>query len=188
MTHQINSEEWRFNTNKHGGSREFRFDAYISSRITTVIQVVRDYQINYNWYNEPSAVSIKYLILTHAWLNLWDERMTTGRINQVATCTRGFIAAKDRSFIKPLASELPKSLCFPLVTLLPIELAFKHSVSPEINLQKQQTSILVGYVASPCLFANSFECIAPRGGVALGSLPPGLNARYWKKCVSSANQ
>ena len=23
-------------------------------------------------------------ILTHAWLNLWDERMTTGRINQVA--------------------------------------------------------------------------------------------------------
>jgi len=114
--------------------------------------------------------------------------MTTGRINQVATCTRGFIAAKDRSFIKPLASELPKSLCFPLVTLLPIELAFKHSVSSEINLQKQQTSILVGYVASPCLFANSFECIAPREGVALGSLPPGLNARYWKKCVSSANQ
>jgi hypothetical protein len=96
MTHQINSEEWRFNTNKHGGSREFRFDAYISSRITTVIQVVRDYQINYNWYNEPSAVSIKYLILTHAWLNLWDERMTTGRINQVATCTRGFNRSQGR--------------------------------------------------------------------------------------------
>ena len=27
--------------------------------------------------------SIKLFILTHAWLNLWDERMTTGRINQV---------------------------------------------------------------------------------------------------------
>ena len=26
-------------------------------------------------------------ILRHAWLNLWDERMTTGRINQVATFT-----------------------------------------------------------------------------------------------------
>ena len=31
--------------------------ACISSRITTVIQVVRYYQINYNWYNEPFAVS-----------------------------------------------------------------------------------------------------------------------------------
>ena len=28
--------------------------------------------------------SINLFILTHAWLNLWDERMTTGRINQVA--------------------------------------------------------------------------------------------------------
>jgi len=107
--------------------------------------------------------------------------MTTGRINQVATCTRGFIAAKDRSFIKPLASELPKSLCFPLVTLLPIELAFKHSVSPEINLQKQQTSILVGYVASPCLFANSFECIAPRGGVGTRLPSPGVKCKILKK-------
>ena len=26
----------------------------------------------------------KRFILRHAWLNLWDERMTTGRINQVA--------------------------------------------------------------------------------------------------------
>ena len=32
------------------------FDACISSRITTVIQVVRDCQINYNWYNELFAV------------------------------------------------------------------------------------------------------------------------------------
>ena len=29
------------------------------------------------------------LILTHAWLNLWDKHMTTGRINQVTTdCDR----------------------------------------------------------------------------------------------------
>ena len=126
MTHQINSEEWRFNTNKHGGSREFRFDAYISSRITTVIQVVRDYQINYNWYNEPSAVSIKYLILTHAWLNLWDERMTTGRINQVATRTRGFNAAKVTCTRVPLL-ESSSITCFPIVRMLPI-LNFRSSV------------------------------------------------------------
>ena len=60
------------------------FLACISSRITTVIQVVRYYQINDNWFNEPFAVSrYKLLILRHAWLNLWDKHMTTGRINQV---------------------------------------------------------------------------------------------------------
>ena len=60
------------------------FLACISSRITTVIQVVRYYQINDNWFNEPFAVSLySLLILRHAWLNLWDKHMTTGRINQV---------------------------------------------------------------------------------------------------------
>ena len=29
--------------------------------------------------------STRSLILRHAWLNLWDKHMTTGRINQVAT-------------------------------------------------------------------------------------------------------
>ena len=59
--------------------------ACISSRITTVIQVVRYHQINHNWFNEPFAVSqYKSLILRHAWLNLWDKHMTTGRINQVS--------------------------------------------------------------------------------------------------------
>ena len=33
------------------------FSARISSRITTVIRVVREHQINYNWFNEPFAVS-----------------------------------------------------------------------------------------------------------------------------------
>ena len=28
--------------------------------------------------------SIELFILRHAWLNLWDKRMTTGRINQIA--------------------------------------------------------------------------------------------------------
>ena len=32
-----------------------------------------------------SQFQSKIFILRHAWLNLWDERMTTGRINQVAT-------------------------------------------------------------------------------------------------------
>ena len=28
---------------------------------------------------------INWFILGHAWLNLWDKHMTTGRINQVLT-------------------------------------------------------------------------------------------------------
>ena len=51
--------------------RELGFRACISPRITTVIQVVRDHQINYNCFNEPSAVSpYKMLILRLAWLSL----------------------------------------------------------------------------------------------------------------------
>ena len=50
-----------------------------------LFQVNRYYQVNYNWFNEPFAVSLyKVLILRHAWLNLWDKHMTTGRINQIA--------------------------------------------------------------------------------------------------------
>ena len=58
--------------------------ARISSRFTTVIRVKLVCQINYNWFNEPSAVSLlNSFILRLAWLNLWDKHMTTGRINQV---------------------------------------------------------------------------------------------------------
>ena len=32
--------------------------------------------------------SIDSFILRHAWLNLWDKRMTTGRINQIAIALR----------------------------------------------------------------------------------------------------
>ena len=42
------------------------------------------------------------LILRHAWLNLWDKHMTTGRINQVAwddaKHRRAFNAPSDTSF------------------------------------------------------------------------------------------
>ena len=51
--------------------RKLDLIACISPRITTVIQVVIDHQINYNCFNEPSAVSpYKMLILRLAWLSL----------------------------------------------------------------------------------------------------------------------
>ena len=46
-----------FVSNKHNPSEKSGFDACISSRITTVIHVVSDHQINYNCFNEPFAVS-----------------------------------------------------------------------------------------------------------------------------------
>ena len=39
--------------------------------------------------SHPQSRRINKLILRHAWLNLWDKHMTTGRINQVPTV--GFI-------------------------------------------------------------------------------------------------
>ena len=44
-----------------------------------------------------SQFQSKRFILRHAWLNLWDERMTTGRINQVAI----FLQLLDQLEIKP---------------------------------------------------------------------------------------
>ena len=44
-------------TNKHNPSTESGLGACISSRITTVIHVWNDHQINYNCFNEPFAVS-----------------------------------------------------------------------------------------------------------------------------------
>ena len=85
MNHHKCPKTIGFVSNKYYPSVKLGIYACISSRITTVIQVVRDYWIVYNWYNEPFAVSqYKAFILRHAWLNLWDERMTTGRIDQVA--------------------------------------------------------------------------------------------------------
>ena len=44
-------------SNKHNPSAKLGMGACISSRITTVIHVVSDHQINYNCFNEPFAVS-----------------------------------------------------------------------------------------------------------------------------------
>ena len=48
--------------------------------------------------------SIKSFILTHAWLNLWDKHMTTGRINQV---TIVFLLSLSLPFSLPLSLSLP---------------------------------------------------------------------------------
>ena len=65
MNHQYATEVGRFISNKYYPSRELDIDARISSRITTGIRVVRDYQINYNWYNEPFAVSQYRIVYTY---------------------------------------------------------------------------------------------------------------------------
>ena len=57
MIHQEPNEGVGFNL-INTGLRESPLRACISSRITTVIQVAMNHQINHNCFNEPSAVSL----------------------------------------------------------------------------------------------------------------------------------
>ena len=63
MSHHNRRESYWLLSNKYGPSEESGTTACISSRITTVIHVIVDYQINYNCFNEPFAVSL-YSIYT----------------------------------------------------------------------------------------------------------------------------
>ena len=58
MNHQSTSEEGWFLSNEYYPYVKLGIDEFISYRITTVIQVVRDYKIKYNCYNEPFEVSM----------------------------------------------------------------------------------------------------------------------------------
>ena len=50
--------------------------------------------------------SIRVLILRHAWLNLLDKHMTTGRINQVTTLRE--LGALSRRAIPPRGAPAPQ--------------------------------------------------------------------------------
>ena len=68
---------------------------------------MRYYQINDNWFNEPFAVSpYRLLILRHAWLNLWDKHMTTGRINQVTILTARLGPRPEPRELRPRAERV----------------------------------------------------------------------------------
>ena len=67
-------------------------------------------------------------ILTHAWLNLWDERMTTGRINQVAMLAR-------RSFI-----------VLPLFRAVKLQSAFTYLPTRQLALTSK-ASMRMGEIA-----------------------------------------
>ena len=54
-----------------------------------------------------SQFQSKRFILRHAWLNLWDERMTTGRINQVAILTTTNTIKQHNVFGTALARSTP---------------------------------------------------------------------------------
>ena len=72
-------------SNKYDLSEKSGLYARISSRITTVIRITFDYQVDYNCFNEPFAVSLcENLYWDMHGYNLWDKHMTTGRINQVS--------------------------------------------------------------------------------------------------------
>ena len=88
-------------SNKHNPSKKLGLGACISSRITTVIHVIVDHQINYNCFNEPFAVSpyrslywdMHGLIFeTSIWLLAGSTRLLLGQIcryvqRRRASCT-----------------------------------------------------------------------------------------------------
>ena len=124
-----------FLSNKYTPSRSRGLNACISSRITTVIHVARYHQINYNWFNEPFAVSqYNLFILRHAWLNLWDKHMTTGRINQVTmrheTKSQRLEAFVTRPSNPHLGSQIQSTLKYTIYFIFPPGLAPKFLIPP----------------------------------------------------------
>ena len=70
-------------TNKHNPSFKLGLFACISYRITKGIHVKATINKTITVLMSHSQICHEELILGHAWLNLWDKHMTTGRINQV---------------------------------------------------------------------------------------------------------
>ena len=103
-------------SNKHNPSKKLGLGACISSRITTVIHVEVDHQINYNCFNEPFAVSpyrslywdMHGLIFeTSIWLLAGSTRFlrtisdrqgvkqtTTSAVTE-GICTKGFVVCNE---------------------------------------------------------------------------------------------
>ena len=81
-----------------------------------------------------SQFQSKIFILRHAWLNLWDERMTTGRINQVAIhyipshwhCHANTSDAKEETAVK-------KSTSLKKHNLRPVGVSFLSGKEPKLR-------------------------------------------------------
>ena len=62
--------------------------------------------MNYNCFNEPFAVSFINLILRHAWLNLFNKHLTTGRINQEYLKLTCILCKLTRNYAQALGCEV----------------------------------------------------------------------------------
>jgi hypothetical protein len=80
--------------------------------------------------------SIKLFILRHAWLNLWDKHMTTGRINQVTTVKKRKRKSKkkrDGDWIKETEEFLITIPCPSFCLFFYFSLFFKHARCPKAS-------------------------------------------------------
>ena len=103
-----------FLSNKYSPSKKLGFVACISSRITTVIQVVEIYQINYNWYNEPFAVSqYKCLYLDmHGLIFETSVWLLAGSTRLLSFGNSNLSWMKDGVFLKILHTIQRNEWCF----------------------------------------------------------------------------
>ncbi len=99
----------------------------------------------------------KIFILRHAWLNLWDERMTTGRINQVAFTYPRQIAqnrskSKSRQCRHNPGTKVPGREAEPALCQIPFPVNYQedHHKNAAINIiQSPQRSVLPTAKAGP---------------------------------------
>ena len=162
--------------------RESGIDACISSRITTGIQVVRDYQINYNWYNEPFAVfKVKELYLDMHGLifetSVWLLAESTRLLSLIPMATLPF----SGSSINWAGGLNP---------------AFLYPMSPSTPVQVTKSSIESPYIYTRNGFATaktSNVCWASTLGQQLwpelyGSQSPGtIDVSPWPEAVEAGN-
>ena len=138
------AERGRSLSNKYVPS-EVGIYACISSRITTVIHVVNTTKETIADLMSHSQFHSITLILRHAWLNLWDKHMTTGRINQITILKEEATSSKKErnrnlfffSHPFPLARRYLLSL---ETAEIPEKLLFQVSLLPEmLSVQKAFT-------------------------------------------------
>ena len=129
-----------------------------------------------------SQFQSKRFILRHAWLNLWDERMTTGRINQVAilNCSpdrqKPLLHQAEATLDCQIANETDLPFGFqPIINIQQVELYFRGPQDPTPHCQPHKVTIVLRLSPLKCCNAVQMRaeldiCLSenhPKEGVSL---------------------
>ena len=122
-----------FDANKRRDSEETHFRHVLALELPQLFQVENGDPINNGCCNELFAASLLQAVLRHAWLRLWNKHMTTGRINQVASCWL-------RQAVTPLQETS--------TILYTAKMNYTSAVQPSKHLHSSMNTPLTGKMAS----------------------------------------